>query len=190
MIMNSSTYQRSWKANHNNQNDDRYGSHYVSKRLSAEVILDAVSQVTGAPTAFAGYPAGTRALQLPDTSVASYFLDVFGRPQRAATCECERDSQPNLRQALHVINGETMNRKLAAEGGLIDEALKKQVPTSKIIEQLYLSAFSRYPSDSEKTEVLKSIAENLKSEDMNLQRQVLEDFVWAMLTSKEFIFNH
>jgi hypothetical protein len=189
-IMNSATYQRSWKTNPSNQNDDRYVSHYLSKRLSAEVILDAVSQVTESPTAYAGYPLGTRALQLPDTSVTSYFLDVFGRPQRAATCECERDSQPNLRQALHVINGETMNRKLAAEGGLIDNAITRNTPLGTFVEQLYLAAYSRYPKDSEKMEILKTMEESMQSGDPGARRQVLEDFAWAMLTSKEFVFNH
>ncbi|MFN8007825.1 MAG: DUF1549 and DUF1553 domain-containing protein [Terriglobia bacterium] len=189
-IMNSATYQRTWKSNPNNLNDDRYGSHYLAKRLSAEVILDAVSQVTRVPTEFPGYPPGTRALQLPDTSVASYFLDIFGRPQRAATCECERDSQPNLRQALHVINGETMNQKLASPESLVSTAVEKNIPNSAFVEQLYLAAFSRYPGDNEKTSVLKLMNESVKAEDPASRRQVLEDFTWAVLTSKEFIFNH
>src|SRR5206468_2825493 len=124
--------------NASNVNDDRYFSHYLAKRLSAEVILDAVSQVTGVPTIFPGYAPGTRALQLPDTSIDSYFLDVFGRPQRAATCDCERDSQPNLRQTLHVINGETINRKLSADGGFIDSAIKQNLDNDHALKALYL----------------------------------------------------
>jgi hypothetical protein len=119
------------------------------------VVLDAVSQVTQVPTPFSGFPKGTRALQLPDTSVDSYFLDAFGRPQRATTCDCERDAQPNLRQALHVINGETLNQKLAAEEGWIHGALKENLSNKAIIETLYLSAYSRYPTDTELGEAVR-----------------------------------
>ena len=90
----------------------------------------------------------------------------------------------------NVINGETMNKKLAAEGGLTDHAIQNNVPIGLFVEQLYLAAFSRYPSESEKIEILKTMKENMKSEDPEARRQVLEDFTWAMLTGKEFIFNH
>ncbi len=189
IIMNSATYQRTWETNPTNANDDRYYSHYIVKRLPAEVMLDAISKVTGVPTPFQDFPLGTRALQLPDTSVASYFLDAFGRPDRATTCECERDPQPNLRQALHMINGETINKKIAAEGSLTDIAMRFGMSDSRYIDQLYLSALSRFPSQAEKTVALKAI-EQADAGDPQARRESLEDFTWATLTGKEFIFNH
>jgi hypothetical protein len=189
VILNSGTYQRSWRTNPTNVNDDRYFSHYLSKRLSAEVILDGVSQVTGTPTQFTGFPVGTRALQLPDTSVDSYFLDVFGRPQRAATCDCERDRQPNLRQALHVINGDTVNQKLDAEGSWVDQVTKKGLSGKDIVENLYLSAYSRYPTEVEQKEAVQLLDASKEQQDPG-RREAVEDFAWAVLTSKEFVFNH
>ncbi len=188
-IMNSATYQRSWQTNATNVNDDRYYSHYLIKRLPAEVMLDAISQVTSIPTPFEDFPLGTRALQLPDTATESYFLDAFGRPDRATTCECERDPQPNLRQALHMINGETINKKLAAQGSLTDMALKMGLSNERFVEHLYLSAFSRRPTDGEKSAALKSLDEACGTKPQ-ARREALEDFTWAMLTGKEFIFNH
>ncbi|MCI0349993.1 MAG: DUF1553 domain-containing protein, partial [Acidobacteriales bacterium] len=119
----------------------------------------------------------------------SYFLDAFGRPDRASTCDCERDPQPNLRQALHMINGDTINKKLAAKGSLTDVALTIGMSDSKFTEHLYLSAFSRYPTESERAAALKSLQE-ARGNSPQLRREALEDFTWAMLTGKEFIFNH
>jgi len=189
VIMNSAAYQRSWQTNATNLNDDRYYSHYLIKRLPAEVMLDAISQVTSVPTAFEDFPLGTRALQLPDTATESYFLDAFGRPDRAATCDCERDPQPNLRQALHMINGDTINKKLAAAGSLTDMALKLGLSNERFIEHLYLSAFSRRPTGEERTAALKSLDEACGT-NPQARREALEDFTWAALTGKEFIFNH
>ena len=191
VIMNSATYQRSWKTNPTNVSDDRYYSHYLVKRLPAEVILDALSDVTGVPTKFEDYPLGIRALQLPDTTVESYFLDAFGRPVRMSTCECERDPQPSLRQALHIINGDTLNKKIAAEGGLIDQAIKQGMSHQSLIDRLYLSAFSRYPTEGERTEALTAIEEASRHADKpEARREALQDFAWAVLTGKEFLFNH
>jgi len=189
VIMNSATYQRSWQTNATNVNDDRYYSHYLIKRLPAEVMLDAISQVTSIPTVFEDFPLGTRALQLPDTATESYFLDAFGRPDRATTCDCERDPQPNLRQALHMINGDTINKKLAAKGSLTDMVLKLGLSNERFIEHLYLSAFSRRPTDGERTAALKALQEACGTKPQ-ARREALEDFTWAMLTGKEFIFNH
>ena len=118
-IMLSAAYQRSSEPNETNAGDDRFYSRFIVRRLPAEVILDAISQVTGVPEKFAGYPLGTRALQLPDTRVPSYFLDIFGRPERKVTSAAERMQDPTLTQALHVINGDTLQTKLTDADGTI-----------------------------------------------------------------------
>ncbi len=133
-IMNSSAYQLSSEANATNQSDNIYYSKHIIRRLSAEVILDAMSQVTGAPTAFAGYPAGTRAMQLPDTQVKSEFLTSFGRPVRNICDAAERSSDPTIAQALAVINGDTLNKKLSAADGTIALLIKVGMSDRRILE--------------------------------------------------------
>jgi hypothetical protein len=191
-MMNSAAYQRSSRANETNQQDERYYSRYIIRRLPAEAMLDAVSQVTGAPTDFPGYPPGMRAVQLPDARVNSYFLQIFGRPPRAITCECERSAEPSVAQALHVINGETINQKLRAPGSIVDTFIKLGVSDEMAINHLYLAAFSRPPSQSELTSLLALLSAS-KDADQNpveARRQAMEDLAWAALTSKEFLFNH
>ncbi len=181
-IMNSSAYQLSSEANATNQSDNIYYSKHIIRRLGAEVILDAMSQVTGAPTAFAGYPAGTRALQLPDTQVKSEFLTSFGRPARNICDAAERSSDPTIAQALAVINGDTLNKKLSAADGTIALLIKVGMSDRRILEFMTLSAFSRYPTENEKGLVAAVGGPG--------HRQAVEDMVWAMLTSKEFLFQH
>ncbi|HEY1336074.1 MAG TPA: DUF1549 domain-containing protein [Bryobacteraceae bacterium] len=194
-VMTSSVYQLSSEANATNQSDNVYYSKFIVRRLAAEVILDAMSQVTGAPTAFSGYPAGTRALQLPDTQVRSEFLTSFGRPPRQLCDAAERSSVPTVAQALHVINGDTLNRKLSAPEGTIALFLKLGLSDRRILEYFFLSAFSRYPTDAERQELTAALekARSAKGTDearRDAHRQALEDMVWAMLTSKEFLFDH
>lgn len=191
-IMNSAAYQRSSKPNDANQQDERFYSRYIIKRLPAEALLDAVSQVTGVATEFPGYPAGMRAVQLPDARVNSYFLTIFGKPPRFATCECERTAEPSVTQALHAINGDTINQKLRAPGGLVDSFLKLGATDETIIKHLYLSAFSRQPDKEEISRLLALMNENKESgkTSMEARRLAIEDLAWAVLTSKEFLFNH
>lgn len=187
-IMNSAAYQRSSKPNETNKQDERFYSRYIIKRLPAEAMLDAVSQVTGVPTDFPGYPAGMRAVQLPDARVNSYFLTVFGKPPRFATCECERTGEPSVTQALHAINGDTINQKLRAPGGLVDSFLKLGATDETIINHLYLSALSRRPESAELSRLLELMNDGKVATES--RRQAIEDLVWAVLTSKEFMFNH
>ena len=194
-IMNSSAYQLSSEANATNQNDNIFYSKYIIKRLPAEVILDAYAQVTGVPTLFPGYPAGTRAMQLPDTQVKSDFLTIFGRPARALCDSSERSFDPTIAQALHVINGDTLNKKLSAGEGYISLFQKVGLSDPRMLDQVYLSAFGRYPAQGEKVALLKDLeGSRMKGatpeSTREARRQGLEDMFWALLTSKEFVFNH
>ena len=189
VIMNSAVYQLSSEANATNQNDNRYFSKYIVKRLPAEVLLDAMSQVTNVPTAFANYPKGFRALQLPDVQVKSDFLTAFGRPPRVLCDAAERSVEPNVAQALHVINGDTLNKKLSSPEGTAALSLKLGLSNVRLLENLYLSAYSRYPTDQEKSAILKALAQASGSSQDTRQKQV-EDMMWALLASKEFLFNY
>jgi len=197
-ILQSETYQRSSITLPENITDLRYGSHYVPRRLKAEVLLDTVSQVTAAPTTFKidrrnanrgtadAYPMGFRALQLPDSNIASYFLKSFGRADRVATCECERTNEPSMAQALHIANGDTLNLKLAQKDNRLDALLTSQQPDAKIIEEAYLLTLTRAPTAHE-LEKATAMLTTAKRED---RRTTLEDLFWSLMSSKEFLFNH
>ncbi len=195
LIMNSQAYQLSSDANATNQNDNKYYSKYIVKRLSGEVLLDAMSQATGVPSRFPGFAVGTRAMQLPDTQVKSEFLTSFGRPARIICDAGERSSEPSVLQALNVINGDTLNKKLSDPNGYAALALKLGLSDSKILEHLFLSAYSRYPTDAERQKMVDALRNSrLAKGSPDVQRDVrqkaLEDMMWAVLTSKEFLFNY
>lgn len=185
-ILQSETYQRDSKPLEGNAGDERFYSRYYPRRLMAEVLLDATSQVTMAPAQFAGYPAGWRAMQLPDSSVDSYFLKTFGRPERVITCECERTEAPSMVQVLHLSNGDTLNQKLAAAGNRIEKLIAENASPEQIVEEAYLNALSRYPTDEEREQLLQVFADTPAEE----RRAATEDLFWSILTSKEFLFNH
>ncbi len=194
-IMNSEVYQLSSEANATNQDDNRFYSKYIVKRLPAEVLLDAMSQVTEVPTRFSGYPVGTHALQLPDVQVKSQFLESYGRPKRIICDAGERSSAPSIAQALHVINGDTLNKKLADANGYAALALKLGLSDADALDHLYLSAYARYPGAPEKQTMLAALRKaRVDTGPIQVQReahqQALEDMMWAVLTSKEFMFNY
>ncbi len=198
-IMNSAAYQRSASALPENAADDRFYTRFLVKRLSAEVLLDVYTQLTLVPTPFnqvhsggtggvegtADYPLGMRAIQLPDTKVVSYFLDAFGRPEREVACACERLEEATVTQALHLSNGETLNQKLRDPNSLIGRWQEQKTPAADIVDQLYRSALCRAPTAKEKEQLM----ELLQKEPPEQRRELLEDLVWAVLTSREFLFN-
>jgi hypothetical protein len=192
-IMQSATYQTSSKPLKENADDDKYGSHYLIRRLPAEVLLDAYSQVTQVPEKFEGYPAGMRGLQLPDTAVESYFLTAFGRPVRQQSRESERTSVPTITQALHIINGDTLNNKLRAPGNSIDMLIRLGFDDGQIVDYLYLASLSRHPTDAERAALVKALAaaeqEKIAGVD-DPRRSALNDMAWALLTGEEFMFDH
>jgi hypothetical protein len=184
-IANSAAYQASSITTAANAMDDRYYSHYLPRRLPAEVLLDAYSQVTGVPENFDGFPAGTRALQLPDTTTVSYFLTAFGRPERVVAAHSERQQDSSMTQALHEMNGVTLNRKLATPASRIGLMVFAGLSDVEVLDHLYLAAFSRRPTAAERELLWKQL--DVRRDQ---RRQALDDMAWALLTSKEFMFNH
>lgn len=185
-ILQSAAYQRASEATAGNAPDERFYSRYYPRRLPAEVMLDAMAQATGVPTEFPSYPKGTRALQLPDVDVASYFLSTFGRPERLITCDCERTAEPSMTQVLHLYNGDTLSQKLQSPEGRIAKQLAAGATDEEIIESAYLACLARRPTEAEKQQLLQVFAEAAGEE----RRLVVEDFYWSLLSSKEFLFNH
>ena len=199
-ILQSETYQRSSTTLPTNRGDTRYYSRAYPLRLMAEVMLDAVSQVTDVSTTFTEisfpggdvqkteyYTKGTRALQLYDSAVDSYFLKTFGRNQRRITCECERSNDPSMVQVLHLSNGNTLNEKLSAEDNRITHWQKEFADDyAGLVEEMFLTTLSRYPQPREQAELTQMLAET-SSEN---QRVLLEDMLWSLLSSREFLFTH
>jgi hypothetical protein len=145
------------------------------------------------PTEFPGYPKGWRALQLPDSQVASYFLSAFGRPERVTTCSCERQEEPSVAQALHLVNGDTLNQKLQSKEGVIARWVEEGLPDGEVLRRLYLSALSRDPTPKERVALFRALASAPVGQGepaRAARRQVIEDLFWAVLSGREFLFNH
>ena len=183
-IMISRAYQLASTPLPQNVADTRLQLHYNVKRLPAEVMLDAIDHACGTQERFAGVPLGTRAIELPDSNYPSYFLDTTGRPKRVVTCECERTSSPNLASVLHMLNGDLMQRKLLDKNGRIAKFVGDKTEPEKAIRECYLVTFCREPTDKE----LKYAAEFFAG--AKTPQDGYQDILWALMNSREFIFNH
>ena len=182
-ICTSRTYQLSTKTNETNEKDTTNFSHATLRRMRAEVLLDAITQVTTTSNKFPGLPSGARAVQIANGNTSTYFLTTFGRAKRETVCSCEVKMEPNLSQALHMLNGDTVNAKIT-QGGLVTTRLGEEVPHEKIIEEIYIRCMTRKPTEKELTNLME-----LVGQEENKQ-QALEDVFWALLNSREFVFNH
>jgi hypothetical protein len=183
-IMKSRTYQLSAQPNDFNKDDGKYFSHAVTKLLTAEQLLDAICDFTAVPEKFAGLPAGTRATQLPDGEVNHPFLKAFGQPARELACECERESDGNLAQALQLINGPTVNEKVRNPNNRLAKLLAAKKSEDEILNELFYAALARAPFEDEKKIALGHVK---KGSD---KRKAWEDVVWAVINTREFLFRH
>lgn len=199
LILQSETYQRSGVVLEANRDDEKYLSRHLPRRLMAEVLEDGIAQVTAVPSLYTNvalkdgskqktefYEPGTRALELYDSAVQSYFLKTFGRNEREITCECERSNQPSMIQALHLANGTTLNDKLAAPESVAARLMKEGLSDDAIIEEATLLTLSRFPTQVEKDGFLELLAAVPSPE----KQAAVEDVFWAIMTTREFLFQH
>jgi hypothetical protein len=181
-VLNSRAYQRSAAASESNAGDSRNFARATVRRVRSETLLDVICQVTESPEKFKGLPLGSRAVQIADGSTGNYFLRTFGRSPRSTVCACEVSFAPSLSQALHLLNGDTLQKKISG-GGVVKALLDAGATPEAVIDDLYLRCLSRPPSDEERAELMAHVS----SED---PRGSLEDVFWALLNSREFLFQH
>ncbi len=186
VICKSRTYQLSAEPNEFNKQDKKAFARYYPRRMTAEVLYDAVSQVTASTATFNGLPqdkfAPNRAIMLPDESFQSYFLDVFGRPQRISACECERVTEANLAQVLHLLNSQEVQGKLSRAGGRAEAMAKDPRPDAEKVEELFLWALARRPTPEQLDVALRNIQQNERD-----KKVAYENILWALINAKEFV---
>ena len=187
VLTQSRAYQLSEVPNQHNVVDRQNYSRYYPRRLQAEVLLDAIDHLAGTQTDFANLPPGTRAVALPDNSynASSQFLRVFGRPEAESVCECERVQSSSLAQSLHLLNAAELKAKLASPTGRAERLAKEDKPAEAKVRELYLAAFSREPRPQELKTAIDYLNEPGTAANANYQ-----DLIWALINTKEFLFNH
>jgi hypothetical protein len=168
-----------------NSEDEQNFSHARPKALPAEVLLDAICQATGIGEKFNGWPEGYRAIQVWDNRMPSYFFRIFGRPVRYSVCECERSNEPSITQALHLMNSPEIAAKIRARHGTARRLVESSKTPSEIVDDLYLTTLGRYPRSPERELVLQTF----KEEGVD-RRTAVEDVLWTLLNTKQFIYNH
>ena len=183
-ICNSHTYQMSTQPRDPAITDERNFAYARIRRMPAEQLLDAICTVTDTDVKFPGLPIGARAAQVADGASGNYFLDTFGRPPRDTVCTCERRGEPTLAQALHLINGSTVEAAMKSTDSRIEAQIAQQATPETMVDEIYLAAYARLPREDEKQML---VAHLNATED---KRAALEDIYWSILNSKEFIFNH
>ncbi len=183
-IMKSRTYQLSAAPNHTNRIDTRLFSHYPARRLPAEELADAAAQVTGVPDTYQSMSAGSRAVEIADTEIPSIMLDTFGRPPRVMPSDGERSCSPAVSQALALLNSDALQQKLKAPTGALATMLKSSEPDAAILDRLFLAALARHPNSDESRALLDAIHKAPN------RAEGFQDALWALLNSKEFLFDH
>ncbi len=181
-LLASRAYQLTSKALPANASDEQNFSHAAVKPMPAEVLLDGVCQVTGVAEKFNGWPPGYRAIQVWDNRMPSYFFHIFGRPVRYSVCECERGTDPSIAQALHLMNSPEIAAKVRARNGVARKLADSDKKPDAIVDELFLSALSRRPTDAEKVKLLEAFGDGDR-------RAAVEDVMWAVLNGKEFLYN-
>lgn len=182
-ICNSQTYQRSTKPNESNGHDTRNYAYAQIRRIPAEMMLDCISQATGTQDKFRGLPVGARAVQIADGTTSTYFLTTFGRSRRTTVCDCEASTDPSLSQALHLLNGNSTQGKIQ-QGKRVKSWLDQELSIQQVIEKIYVCSLSRRPTQRESDTLTKMVVE------AGNNQTGLEDVFWAILNSREFMFNH
>ncbi len=182
-ICNSNTYQLSTATNETNASDDANFSHASLRRIRAEVLLDVISRITETQDKFRGLPLGARAVQIADGNTSSYFLTTFGRAKRESVCSCEVVTEPNLSQALHLLNGDSVHNKIK-QGNVVKRLIDEEKSNEQIVDELYLRCLARKPIAPEYESIFSEI------DASGDRQQALEDLFWALLNSREFVFNH
>jgi hypothetical protein len=185
-LLISRVYQLSSDPTEHNKTDQQNFARYYARRMPSEVFHDAVNQVCASRQEFTGMPRSARAVDLPHENFGSYFLDVFDRPKRVTVCECERSSSATLAQVLLLSNSDEMENKIAAGEGRVARMLKEKMAPAAMVDELFLAARGRLPVAAEKDRALAHLAGAKKNEES----KVVEDLLWALVNSREFLFNH